>query len=140
MPERISYLSCSQGLPPVLRQKGSTRVSDSTVPSRPVFARTLANGLTVLLRESHDAPVAGFWVWYRVGSRDELPGLTGVSHWVEHMQFKGTPSRAKGSIFRDVSKFGGTMNAMTSHDWTAYYETLPIDRLDLSLEIESDRM
>ncbi len=115
-------------------------MSDSTAPSRPVFARTLANGLTVLLRESHDAPVAGFWVWYRVGSRDELPGLTGVSHWVEHMQFKGTPSRAKGSIFRDVSKFGGTMNAMTSHDWTAYYETLPIDRLDLSLEIESDRM
>lgn len=115
-------------------------MSDSTVLARPVFARTLPNGLKVLLRESHDAPVAGFWVWYRVGSRDELPGLTGLSHWVEHMQFKGTPTRAKGTIFRDVSKFGGTMNAMTSHDWTAYYETLPIDRLDLSLEIESDRM
>lgn len=109
-------------------------------PTRPLLQRTLDNGLQVILRESHDAPVVGFWTWYRVGSRNELPGLTGVSHWVEHMQFKGTPSRAKGSIFRDVSKHGGTLNAMTSHDWTAYYETLPSDRLDLALEIESDRM
>ncbi len=101
---------------------------------------TLDNGLTVFLREKHDAPVASFWVWYRVGSRNELPGLTGISHWVEHMQFKGTPSLAKGAIFGDVSRVGGTLNAMTSTDWTAYYETLPVSELDLSLRIESDRM
>ena len=106
----------------------------------PVVERVLPNGLKVLLRESHDAPVASFWVWYRVGSRNESPGLTGLSHWVEHMQFKGTPSIAKGAIFRDVSKHGGTLNALTSHDWTAYFETLPVDRLDLALAIESDRM
>ncbi len=105
-----------------------------------IFVRTLPNGLTVLLQEAHDAPLASFWVWYRVGSRDEHPGLTGISHWVEHMQFKGTPSLAKGAIFRDVSKHGGTLNALTSNDWTAYYETLPADRLDLSLQIEADRM
>src|SRR4029079_2208304 len=63
-----------------------------------------------------------------------------VSHWVEHMQFKGTPHLMKGQIFRDVSKVGGTLNAMTSHDWTAYFETLPAHELDLALRIESDRM
>jgi zinc protease len=106
----------------------------------PVFERTLPNGLRLLLREDHGAPIASFWTWYRVGSRDEPPGLTGASHWVEHMQFKGTPSLAKGQVFRDVSRQGGTLNALTSHDWTAYYETLPVDRLDLALRIESDRM
>lgn len=106
----------------------------------PVTATTLDNGLQVILRESHDAPITSFWVWYRVGSRNEVPGLTGISHWVEHMQFKGTPSLAKGAIFGEVSKHGGTLNALTSNDWTAYFETLPADRIDLSLQIESDRM
>jgi zinc protease len=105
-----------------------------------VQCHVLDNGLQVLLREDHAAPLASFWVFYRVGSRNELPGMTGASHWVEHMQFKGTPTIAKGQIFRDVSRNGGTLNALTSNDWTAYFETLPVDRLDLSLAIESDRM
>ena len=105
-----------------------------------ILERTLPNGLTVLLRESHDAPVASFWVFYRVGSRNELPGVTGISHWVEHMQFKGTPSLAKGAIFGEVTRNGGTLNAFTSYDWTTYFETLPADRIDLALKIESDRM
>ena len=105
-----------------------------------VFERTLTNGLRVFLREDHGAPIASFWTWYRVGSRDEPPGLTGASHWVEHMQFKGTPNLAKGQIFGDVSRVGGSLNALTSHDWTAYYETLPVERLDLAIGIESDRM
>ncbi|GIW03939.1 MAG: proteinase [Thermomicrobiales bacterium] len=108
--------------------------------TRPLFEQTLANGLKVILRESHEAPIASFWIWYRVGSRNELPGLTGVSHWVEHMQFKGTPTFGKGAIFREVSKNGGVLNALTSNDWTAYFETLPAERLDLALRIESDRM
>ena len=106
----------------------------------PTVDRTLSNGLRVILRESHDTPVASFWVWYRVGARNESPGLTGISHWVEHMQFKGTPSLAKGEIFREVSRNGGYNNAMTSNDWTAYYETLPADRLDMAIRIEADRM
>lgn len=100
----------------------------------------LANGLDVFLVEDHSAPIATFWTWYRVGSRNELPGLTGISHWVEHMQFKGTERIAKGQIFGDVSRIGGTLNALTSQDWTAYHETLPVAQLDLSLTIESDRM
>jgi zinc protease len=106
----------------------------------PILERTLGNGLKLILREAHEAPIASFWVWYRVGARNEVPGLTGVSHWVEHMQFKGTPTLAKGAIFREVSKNGGVLNALTSNDWTAYFETIPSDRLDLSLQIESDRM
>jgi zinc protease len=105
-----------------------------------IFEQTLPNGLKVILKEAREAPLASFWVWYRVGSRNEVPGLTGLSHWVEHMQFKGTPSLAKGAIFREVTRNGGTLNAFTSNDWTAYFQTLPADRIDLSLKIESDRM
>ena len=108
------------------------------VPPRKTI--TLSNGLTLFLQEKHDAPVASFWTWYRVGSRNEIPGITGVSHWVEHMQFKGTPSLAKGAVFGEVSRIGGQLNAMTSTDWTTYYETIPAAELDLSLRIESDRM
>ena len=68
------------------------RASDTTV-----LESRLANGLGVLLKEDHTAPIASIWTWYRVGSRNELPGRTGISHWVEHMQFKGTPSLAKGA-------------------------------------------
>ncbi|CAA9570915.1 MAG: probable proteinase [uncultured Thermomicrobiales bacterium] len=103
-------------------------------------ATTLPNGLTVLTREMHGAPIATFWVWYRVGARNEVPGITGISHWVEHMMFKGTPKRAAGEIFRGVNKNGGTLNGFTWLDYTAYYETLPADRLDLAIDIEADRM
>lgn len=100
----------------------------------------LPNGLTVLTRELHHAPVATFWVWYAVGARNELPGLTGVSHWVEHMLFKGTEQFRPGDIFRLVTKNGGTLNGFTWIDYTTYFETLPSDRIDLALRIESDRM
>src|SRR5215208_2780877 len=105
-----------------------------------VVETQLNNGLRVILQEDHSAPVVSVWTWYRVGSRNELPGKTGLSHWVEHMQFKGTASIEKGQIFRDVSRVGGTLNALTSHDWTAYFETVPSHQIDLPLRIESDRM
>jgi zinc protease len=105
-----------------------------------VVKTQLNNGLGVILREDHSAPVVSLWTWYRVGSRNEQPGKTGLSHWVEHMQFKGTENIAKGQIFRDVSRVGGTLNALTSHDWTAYFETVPSHQIDLPLRIESDRM
>ena len=98
------------------------------------------NGLTVLTREMHNAAVATFWVWYRVGSRDEVQGITGASHWVEHMMFKGTERLKKGDVFNLVTRNGGVNNAFTSLDFTAYFETLPSDRIDLALQIESDRM
>jgi len=100
----------------------------------------LDNGLTLLLKEVHSAPVISFWVWYRVGSRNEVPGITGVSHWVEHMQFKGTKRFPDGSYDRIFSREGGVFNAMTWMDYTAFFETLPAERITLSLDVEADRM
>jgi zinc protease len=101
---------------------------------------TLTNGLTVLLRESHSAPVTTFWVWYRVGSRNELPGITGIAHWVEHMLFKGSDAFPKGQIDTQIARNGGVMNGATWLDYTTFLETLPADRIDLALRIEADRM
>lgn len=101
---------------------------------------TLPNGMLVLTREVHSAPVATCCVWYRVGARNETPGTTGISHWVEHMLFKGTPNIPKGEMDRLIARNGGTFNGFTSQDYTAYFETLPADRLELGLQIESDRM
>lgn len=101
---------------------------------------TLPNGLRISLKEIHTAPLVSSWMWYRVGSRDEPNGLTGVSHWVEHMQFKGTPRFPANLLDKAISREGGMWNAMTYLDWTTYYETMPADKIDLALELEADRM
>ena len=101
---------------------------------------TFSNGLTVLLKEMHTAPLISHWVWYRVGSRDEVPGITGISHWVEHMQFKGTPQFPAGEPDKAVSREGGFWNAFTYLDWTTYFETMPAEKIDLALRLEADRM
>ena len=101
---------------------------------------TLSNGLKVLLKEIHTAPIISSWVWYRVGSRDEVQGRTGVSHWVEHMQFKGTDQFPANVLDKSISREGGSWNAFTYIDWTAYFETMPADKIDLALRLESDRM
>ena len=105
-----------------------------------VIETRLSNGLQVLLKEVHSAPVASTWIWYRVGSRNEVEGATGLSHWVEHMLFKGSSRFPKGAIMRAVNRHGGYLNAMTSYDFTAYYETLPAAQAELALQIEADRM
>jgi zinc protease len=105
------------------------------------FIKTqLSNGLTVLVKEAHAAPVASFWVWYRVGSRNEHLGITGISHWVEHMLFKGTEAFPQGAADKAIAREGGTFNGMTWYDFTTYYATLPADRIELGLRIEADRM
>ncbi|MCF6278679.1 MAG: insulinase family protein [Anaerolineales bacterium] len=100
----------------------------------------LKNGLQVLLKEIHTAPITSSWMWYRVGSRDEVPGKTGISHWVEHMQFKGTPQFPSSVLDKAISREGGTWNAFTYMDWTTYFETMPADKIDLALRLEADRM
>jgi zinc protease len=101
---------------------------------------TLSNGLKVLIKEIHSAPITSSWLWYRVGSRDEVQGRTGVSHWVEHMQFKGTQQFPANMLDKAISRDGGTWNAFTYMDWTAYFETMPSDKIDLALRLEADRM
>jgi zinc protease len=101
---------------------------------------TLSNGLKVLLKEIHTAPLVSSWVWYRVGSRDEVNGRTGISHWVEHMQFKGTTQFPSNMLDKAISREGGFWNAFTYLDWTTFFETMPADKIDLAMRLEADRM
>jgi zinc protease len=105
-----------------------------------VLKAKLPNGLTVILKENHNAPVATFWCWYRVGSRHERTGITGISHWVEHMLFKGTPRFPGRAADQAVAREGGLWNGFTWLDFTTYFETLPAEKFDLALELEADRM
>ena len=115
------------------------------MPRRPgpppsVSRFTLANGLRVVLAPIPECPTASVWVWYAVGSKNEVPGITGASHWVEHMLFLGSPKYAKGEIDRAVVEVGGELNAFTDTDFTAYFTTVPSEHVAVPLDIESDRM
>jgi zinc protease len=105
-----------------------------------VHEQVLNNGLTVLVREEHTAPLASVWCWYKVGSKDEGPGVTGVSHWVEHMNFKGTTNIPRDQVKGIIEQFGGSWNGYTWIDQTTYLETATKDALDRMLFIESERM
>ena len=100
----------------------------------------LDNGLKVLVQEVHTAPLASVWCWYRVGSKDEGPGVTGVSHWCEHMNFKGTTNIPRDQVKGIIEKFGGSWNGYTWIDQTTYLETASKDALDRMLFIEAERM
>ncbi|MBA3060869.1 MAG: insulinase family protein [Nitrospirae bacterium] len=100
----------------------------------------LDNGLKVLVIEDHKAPLTTFQIWYRVGSRDEPAGKSGISHLLEHMMFKGTPKYSSKAFSKMVKRKGGVDNAFTTKDYTMYYQTLASDRIDISIELEADRM
>src|SRR5204862_3354196 len=87
----------------------------------------LDNELKVIVQEEHTAPLASVWCWYKVGSRDERPGLTGVSHWVEHMNFKGTTNIPRNQVKGIIEQFGGSWNGYTWIDKTTYLETATRD-------------
>lgn len=105
-----------------------------------VTEKVLPNGLKVLLKEEHKAPVVTFQVWYKVGSRNEKLGTTGMSHLLEHMMFKGTKKHGPKTFSQTVQRNGGNDNAFTAKDYTAYFETFAADRIAISLDLESDRM
>lgn len=105
-----------------------------------VVERVLPNGFKMILLEDHKAPVAVVQVWYRVGSRNEIPGLTGLSHMLEHMMFKGTTKHPEGTYSEIIARNGGEENAFTSDDVTVYYAKLAADRLPVAIELEADRM
>ncbi|MBF0464769.1 MAG: insulinase family protein [Nitrospirae bacterium] len=103
-------------------------------------AYTLSNGLKLIIIEDHRSPIATFQVWYRVGSRNEKPGKTGISHFLEHMMFKGTKNYGSKVFSNLIQKNGGTDNAFTTKNYTMYYQTVASDRIDISVEMEADRM
>ena len=100
----------------------------------------LENGLKIVVKEDHRAPVAMTQIWYRVGSADEPVDKGGISHLLEHMMFKGTKDVSSADYERLIAKFGGVNNAFTSYDYTGYYELFPANRFPLALELEADRM
>ncbi len=106
----------------------------------PVTTFTLDNGLNVVVIEDHRAPVVVQMIWYRVGGADEPPGHSGIAHFLEHLMFKGTEKVAPNAFSGIVEAQGGDDNAFTSWDYTAYYQRIAADRLDLVMEMEADRM
>jgi zinc protease len=115
---------------PVLTSHAETKVSE----------RILGNGLKVLVKEDHRSPVVVSQVWYKVGSSYEPGGITGISHMLEHMMFKGTDKHPAGEFSRIIAENGGDENAFTGQDYTAYFQTMEASRLAVSFELEADRM
>jgi len=101
---------------------------------------TLANGLQVVVIENHRAPVVTHMVWYRVGAADEVPGKTGIAHFNEHLMFKGTKTVPPGAFSEIVARLGGSENAFTSEDYTAYFQSVSVDHLEEMMKLEADRM
>ncbi|MCQ0091043.1 insulinase family protein [Roseovarius sp. M141] len=114
--------------------------SDAAPMTDNVTTYTLDNGLDLVVIEDHRAPVVTHMVWYRAGSADEPPGASGVAHFLEHLLFKGTEKLAPGEFSSTVAKQGGNDNAFTSYDYTAYFQRVAADRLELMMQMESDRM
>lgn len=119
--------------------KGWTKQSDLKI-SLPVTKFVLDNGLTVILLEDHAVPMVSYHTWYRVGSRDEYPGVTGAAHMLEHMMFKGAKKYDGKSFDRIFHENGITNNAFTTNDYTGFYENLPSSKLELVMDMEVDRM
>lgn len=125
----------------VLLLAAPAAVGEAPPPSEtPVLAETLENGLRVLLLEDHRSPLVSFQLWYRVGSRNEQRGATGIAHFLEHLMFKGTPRYGPRQFARLVEQNGGQDNAFTSQDVTSYFVDIVADKVDLVVELEADRM
>jgi len=101
---------------------------------------TLKNGMEVVVVNNPRVPVVTHMVWYRVGSADEGPGESGIAHFLEHLMFKGTKKREPGEFSEIVARNGGHENAFTSRDYTAYFQTIAVDKLETVMELEADRM
>ncbi|MAC77999.1 MAG: peptidase M16 [Rhodobacteraceae bacterium] len=135
MPRILSLISASLvALPALTGTLAAQDVSDQ------VTTFTLENGMDVVVIEDHRAPVVQQMVWYKAGAADETPGVSGVAHFLEHLLFKATDKMKAGELSATVAANGGSDNAFTSYDYTAYYQQVAADRLGLMMEMESDRM
>ena len=108
--------------------------------SEAIVSKTLANGLKIIVWPDHDIPNANFYTFYKVGSRNEYPGITGLAHYFEHMMFNGTTRRAPGAFDREMEAAGGSNNASTSNDLTIYTDWFPSSALETIFDLEGDRM
>lgn len=119
---------------------GAAAEKNGVISDSKVHERRLDNGMKVIVKEDRRAPIMVSQVWYKVGSSYEPDGVTGVSHVLEHMMFKGTTTLEPGEFSRIIAANGGSENAFTGRDYTAYFQTMAKDRLEISLKLEADRM
>ena len=101
---------------------------------------TLANGMQVVVIPNHRAPIVSHMIWYRSGAADDMPGKSGIAHFLEHLMFKGTPRFPAGEINATVARNGGQDNAFTTRDYTAYFQNIAVDRMPIMMDLEADRM
>ncbi|HIK75392.1 MAG TPA: insulinase family protein [Alcanivorax sp.] len=125
---------------PLLIALGLSLITLTARAELPTHEFQLDNGLDVLVREDHRAPVITVMVWFKAGSIDEAPYETGLAHVLEHMMFKGSKRLDAGEFSRTVARFGGSDNAFTSYDFTAYFQQYEASRLPLALELEAERL
>ena len=137
---RVLSLACALALG-LGSVAASAATPAATVPgSEAIVSRTLANGLKIVVWPDHDIPNANFYTFYKVGSRNEYPGITGLAHYFEHMMFNGTTRRAPGAFDREMEAAGGSNNASTSNDLTIYTDWFPSSALETIFDLEGDRM
>lgn len=118
----------------------TTLWTSAALAAEDVTTYTLDNGMDVVVIEDHRAPAVVHMMWYRVGSADEPVGASGVAHYLEHLLFKATETMESGEFSRVVAENGGSDNAFTSYDYTAYFQRVAADRLELMMRMEADRM
>jgi zinc protease len=140
MPRVRSLLVLAVCLTLVAGEASAQTAAPAAAQQLAVTEATLDNGLRVLVQDDPRNPIVAVQVFYRVGSRNERPGATGLAHFLEHMMFKGTPTYGRGQIARLIEENGGRENAYTTKDVTSYYTNIAADKLDLVLGIEADRM
>ncbi|MBA5779011.1 insulinase family protein [Stappia sp. F7233] len=140
----LAVLLASQAAPSVANAETQAAATSSDFADirvgGDVSSFTLENGLQVVVIPDHRAPVVTHMIWYKVGSADELPGKSGIAHFLEHLMFKGTKNHPEGAFSKRVAEIGGSENAFTSNDYTAYFQKISKDYLPEMMAFEADRM
>ena len=139
---RLLSLACAValGLSPIAASAAPPAPATQVPGSEAIVGKTLANGLKIIVWPDHDIPNANFYTFYKVGSRNEYPGITGLAHYFEHMMFNGTTRRAPGEFDKQMEAAGGSNNASTSNDLTIYTDWFPSGALETIFDLEGDRM
>ena len=139
---RLLSLACAiaLGLSSVAASAATPNPAAKVPGSEAIVSKTLANGLKIIVWPDHDIPNANFYTFYKVGSRNEYPGITGLAHYFEHMMFNGTTRRAPGEFDKQMEAAGGSNNASTSNDLTIYTDWFPSSALETIFDLEGDRM
>ena len=139
---RLLSLACAiaLGLSSVAAQAATPQPAAKVPGSEAIVSKTLANGLKIVVWPDHDIPNANYYTFYKAGSRNEYPGITGLAHYFEHMMFNGTTKRAPGEFDKQMEASGGSNNASTSNDLTIYTDWFPSSALETIFDLEGDRM